>query len=335
MLNEFLVWWTGQLRSLLPRPLRDGGARRDVVRLQLDPGLGTVRATGRVRGEPAAAFPIDPGGLAALRGSLGGRTTAGLELELPPGRVLGRTVTLPLAAERDPGQVLRYEMNRLTPFEAADVHWSWLPLRRDRAAATMDLRLLLTPRAPLHPVLDALGRAGLRPAVLRAGPDAISLDAQPGRSRERDLQKALLAACALLALAAAAIPFVQQSRAMARTEAGIAALRPAVAQADALRRRALADAAGEDVLALQRDGSGSILLMLAALTDALGDDTALTDLSFRARVATISGTSAAAVRLIPALTTQPALVNTTFTAPVTRIEATRKEGFTLRTELAP
>ena len=41
-----------------------------------------------------------------------------------PAAVLERNVMLPLAAEHDVSRVLRYEMDRLTPFTAEQVFWS-------------------------------------------------------------------------------------------------------------------------------------------------------------------------------------------------------------------
>ena len=144
MLSEFLIWWSGQLRSLLPGRLRGGGVRRGAMRLLLEPGLSGVRAVGRGGAGASEAFALDAEGLASLRAGLGGRA---VELELPPGRMLSRTVSLPLAAERDPGQVLRYEMDRLTPFGAEAVHWSWRRLGRVWCRRTVCCPGLLIPRS--------------------------------------------------------------------------------------------------------------------------------------------------------------------------------------------
>ena len=335
MLDEFLTWWKGQLVSLLPPRLRGRDADRDTVNLVLAPTLDTVEvpAQPRFRTVSPERFGSAGPGFAALRARLGARTAPKADLVLPPGLLLEQAVTLPLATERELGRVLRFEMDRLTPFAADDVFWSWRITGRNRGEGQLHLVLSLTPRAPLLPVLDALAAAGLRARLLRSGAAVITLDQVVEAAWRRRVRWGLAAACAVLAVGAAAAPFLRQSLDSRKVERGIAALRPAVERADALRRRAVADAAGVDVLAAQRAESGNVLAMLAALTVALPDDTSLTDLAFRARVATISGRSGAAVRLIPLLTAEPALQNTAFTAAVTRNDTTGTEGFTLQTEL--
>ncbi len=76
--------------------------------------------------------------------------------------------------------------------------------------------------------------------------------------------------------------------------------------------------------------------MLAALTEILPDDTNLSDLVLRSRVATLSGRSAAAARLITALASDPTIHNPIFTAPVTRSDiAANVESFSIRLEFVP
>ena len=274
-----------------------------------------------------------------MRTAIQGQDPATL-LRLPPELLLEQNVVLPIAAERDPERVLHYEMDRITPFAADELFWTWAIDRRDRANGRLQLRLSLVPKARLAAVLPALAAAGLRPPALDAstpgGPSRrIALDrVQPGRWRAWGLAAAGTT-CAVLAVAAAAIPFVMQSNASARIEARIAVLRPQVDQVETLRRQILSSAAGSDVFAEQRARVGDALGALATLTDILPDDTVLTELSVRARMVTISGQSAGAARLIPALAADPTLRNPAFAAPVTRNEGTRGEGFSIRAEIVP
>jgi general secretion pathway protein L len=272
--------------------------------------------------------------MAALRSALGARRPPA-QLLLPPGTVLEHAVTLPLAAERDPESVLRYEMDRLTPFAAAELYWTWAIDRRDRARSQLHLRLSLVLRAQVDAALFMLRQAGLHPSAL-AGETGRVIPLEPaGTSRwRRRTASALAVACGLLAIAAIAIPFIGQSRETRRIERQIAAHRPAVERSETLRRNMAAAAAGVDVLAAQRTRLGDPLAVLAALTDILPDDTVLTDLTLRQRVITISGQSGTAARLIAALAADPAIRNPNFTAPVTRNETTHTDIFSIRAEAA-
>jgi len=120
-----------------------------------------------------------------------------------------------------------------------------------------------------------------------------------------------------------------------RIEARIAALRPQVDQAQALRQAIQSRAATIDVVQAERARVGDALGVLAALTIVLPDDTHLTELTLRRRVLSITGESAGAARLIAALEAEPAFRNPAFVAPVTRGTDGRAEAFSLRAEAAP
>lgn len=341
MLNDFLLWWARELRAAIPARLLPSGAALDARGLAMalhlpadaPPAVDvTVRRKGR--DGTLGSFMLDDAGVPALRAAVAGQGSA-VVLRLPPGVLLEQSVALPLAAERDPERVLQYEMDRVTPFAAGDLFWTWSVERRDRANGRLHVRLALVPRVRLAAVLDALRGVGLRPTAFETvnPPRRIALE-RPRTASRRGLALAA-AACAVLAVAAAAVPFGVQSVRGARIERRIVALRPQVDQAEALRRRILASAAGQDVFADQRAHSGDALSMLALLTDVLPDDTYLNELTMRARVVTLSGLSAGAARLIAALAAEPGIRNPAFAAPVTRGEGTRNEGFSIRAEVAP
>lgn len=344
MLNQFLTWWSRQLLSLAPVRLAPENRRGTVLVAVVHGAAGLELLAGR-RGREASLgrFALDEAGVRGMRAALGGRPRpVAVVLRLSTGQVLDQEVVLPLAAERDPERVLHYEMDRLTPFAPDEVYWGWTVARRDRARGKLHLSLLLVPRASLLAHVSALERAGAAPTELEApgpagSPLRITLRHEPS-ARERWRQRGVgvaAAACAVLAVVAAGLPFVQQSQSSDAVEARIAALRPQVDQADALRRQIAAIAGSNDVIALQRERVGDALAVIAAVTEILPDDTFLTDLQLQSRTLTLTGQSAAAARLIAALAADPAIRNPTFTAPVTRNEAGRSEGFAIRAEVGP
>ena len=110
-----------------------------------------------------------------------------------------------------------------------------------------------------------------------------------------------VAGCAAMAVAAAALPVLRQSLALAAVEDRIAELRPRVEQAGMLRQRIAAGSAGSGRIAAARRQAAEPLMILAAVTGALPDDTWLDGLSLRQRHLVLEGHSAAATRLIAAL----------------------------------
>ena len=198
-------------------------------------------------------------------------------MRVGPGALLERPVELPLAAERDLDRVISYEMDRLTPFNAADVVWQAVVVRRETTQRRLHLHLWLVPRRALQPCLDLLSRIGLQPAWVEAGsadgtPRRIALAAaRTDRTAHRVLATAAGAAAAL-AVIAIVTPFVTQVLARHATEQAIAALTPQVAKVEALRQNIAAGTAAADILTTERARIGDALQVLAAVTDILSDD---------------------------------------------------------------
>jgi general secretion pathway protein L len=332
MIGLFVHWWVEQMAGLLPSCVRRSltpdalvlAAEGDTLRL-------LHRRRGRER--PMGDVPLAAAGTALPR--LLPRRRIALVLRIATG-LLERDVTLPLAAERDPARVLRYELDRLTPFGADDVVWDWMALRRDPVRARLHLRLWLVPRRLLVPLLTVLADARLAPAVLevaapRGGWRTIRL--HPSSAARRTAPVLAGAASAVLALAALATPFLRQSAAASAVDARIAALRPLAAEAASLRRQA---AAGGDVVAAERTRLGDAVAAIAAVTEALPDDTFLTALTLRQRRLGLGGESRGAAALIARLAADARFRNPSFAAPVTRSDGGRAaDRFEINADLAP
>ncbi len=341
MLAELSIWWIRQMADLaapVVGRLRDG----DPDALVLTPGPPPSRAlhvARRRKGRLEAAASVPPGdadGLRALAGA--SRAPVVLVLPVPP---LIRSVELPLAAEASLDRVIRYEMDRLTPFAAEDVFFAHRVTGRDRARAILGCELIVVPKAAVQALLDRLSPAGVTPSALEAaGPGGTvcripMVHAEPGRlARERLAWRLAVAGCAAMAAATIAVPVLRQSLALAAVEDRIAELRPAVEQAELLRQRIAAGSAGSGRIAAARRQAAEPLMILAALTDTLPDDTWLAGLSLRERHLVLEGHSAAATRLIAALAGEPLLHNPAFAAPVMRAE-TGGELFTIQAEAGP
>lgn len=341
MLRALLTWWAARLAELLPARLRAGATLPDALLLSLATPLeADVALRRRGREAPLGRFILDDAGLASL--ALRRRPRRVL-LRPVPDALLERDVALPLAAQHDPAGVLRHELDRLTPFAAAEVFWAWRLGARDVARNTLRLRLFLLPRSTIQPAVEALRRFGLPPTALEAlaadgVPCTIPLDdaAPPSPSRLAWRRRGLFAAgtgCAALGIAAIALPFALQSMALADAERHIAALQPRVQEAEALRRRMAEAKGGQDAFAAERARVGDALQAIAALTDVLPDDTWLTEFTLRQRKLTMAGRSGGAARLIGLLSADPTIRDPAFVAPVTRAESGGGDVFSIRAEL--
>ena len=345
MIREFFVWWFGQLLDLLPQRLRQStfSAADALVVTPIGPlALGVEAITIHVRRNgretPVGQFPLDAFSLPEMPRSTG-RTTV---LRLGEADVLGKTITLPLAAERELNQVLSFEMDRESPFSAEELYWNHRIDETDRQNGRLSVRLSLVPKTNLDPLLATLARSDLRPTRVEIanGPDQgfyLLLNGD-GNHTHRAYGRLLwpaAAICAALMLAAIITPFARQEWTLAALDREVVAGRAAAAEADSLRQEIdrLSGTAG--FVDSERDKAGRPLVVLAASTRTLPDDTYLTEMELRQRKVTLSGRSAAAARLIGALAGDGEFKNPVFAAPVTRLEALRSELFTINAEVGP
>ena len=332
MLPELITWWTRQMGDLFA-PVLNGARTRLPDALLLTPGPDGIAIAHRRRGRTALPATVTDDGLRTALARR--RENLVLSLSSP---MLIREATLPAAALGGLDRVLRYEMDRLTPFGPDDVYFSHRLLSVDRARSTLQVELAVLPRAGVLPILDRLTNAGARPDVLEApGPDGLvrrigitTRDAAK-LARDRLLTRLTAMLCGALAVAVVAVPLLRQSLALAEVEAQISLLRPRVDQVETLRKRIAASTAGAGKIAAARTQAGAVLEILAVLTQTVPDDTWLTNLSLRQRSLVLEGHSAAATKLLAAIGAQPRFRDPSFAAPVLRAE-NGGEVFTVRTE---
>ena len=341
IIGDFFTWWGDQLRALLPTGL--AGATpldHDAVLITIGDSPDLVEVALRKRGQTSrlGRFTLDPAGVRALKQAcaLPGRPNATI-LRLAPDFLLEKQLTLPLAAERELDRVLGFEMDRETPFAADEVYWDATVLERDRRQGRLKVLLSLVPRAPLAELIRNLTAADVAPTVLApvladGSVRPIQLDHSGTRGGGRAVPM-LAAATAVLALVAVALPFVKQAVAFRAIDSTITTLQPTVDEASRLRRQITGG--GGEAIAAERAKLPNTLKVLAATTQALPDDTHLTDLSLKNHRLSLIGQSAAAARLLGALAADPTFTDPAFAAPVTKLEANRQEIFSIVTEVAP
>ncbi len=338
MLVEFLEWWGGQLRTLLPSRFSQPGGQDALIADVSVPGVLTMRRRRRGVEQRVAETHGDDAGMPGLRAAIGGRARGEpVLLRVPASWVLERAVSLPLAAERDLARVLGYEMERLTPFTAAELVWDHLVVLRDRARVRINLRLTMIRRSALDDATGFLRPLGAVPSAVEAAmPDGMRVLklAREGGGQARLPVRTLAIAAGALALLVIVSPFLRQAIRLSSLHEQLAAMAPGIAQVEALRRRISSTTAGGDAVAAETRRLGDTLEALAALTEVLPDDSYLTEFTMRERKITMAGLGASAPRLISGLSADPRVKNPAFTAPVTKSETNHLDVFAIRAELA-
>ena len=340
LLVEFLEWWGGQLRDLVPAHwlTQPGGADALIADVSV-PGILTMRRRRGGMEQRLTELHGDDAGSPGLRAAVAGRPRGEpVLLRVAPAIVLERAVSLPLAAERDLVRVLGYEMERLTPFAASELVWDHLVLLRDRARGRINLRLTMVQLAAVAQPMAMLQGLGVVPAALEAAmPDGMRVLklTHEGRPAQARLSiRSLAIAAGVLAALAIASPFLRQALHLAALRAQMDSMAPRIAQVEALRQRIAGSSAGGDAVAAETRRLGDTLEAIAALTEVLPDDSYLTEFTMRERKMTMAGLGASAPRLISGLSADPRLRSPAFTAPVTKSETNHLDVFAIRAELA-
>ncbi len=352
MLKEVVTWWGQQWLALLPRQLTAVGSwsRALVIDWPADaPGAPVAEAasftlTRRSAGQETVIgrFVSDESGLAALRRACAAQGRGrDLLLRLTPGALLEHRFVMPITAEPHATEVMRHEIDRLTPFGAEDVFWTCAVARRDRARGRVFLRLSLVMRAPLQAFLLRLAAVGLAPRAIEA-PAAdgglrhlmIGAAAETGRGLRHHAIRFAAAVCVVLAITATVSPFILQRQRIDRIENEIALLGPRVAEVRALHARIAAEMAGADMTAAAQAAIGDPLAAMAAVTAVLPDNTFLTSLTLSRKTIIVTGQSVDPARLIAAMSSDPAIRNPSFSAPVTMTSNGQASLFSITATMA-
>lgn len=343
---RFWTWWMHALASWLPPRLRMlfGLAherlllRRDGASLHLTLERGdTLREVGTLPWAGDGDAGGDP--LASLLAS----RVADLPrwLLLPAGAGLRRRLTLPAAAGERLHDVLAFEIDRQTPFAAADVRYDARILAR--RGQQLDAELVVVPRAALEQATGALGAlAGTLVGIDMAGEDGralgINLLAGSQRHRRADPWRAwnwTFAGVAVIAVAMAMWLMLGNRRDVADAFAGEVQARAQDARAVAVERRQLVDLVeGMQFLQQTRAARPTAVEVLDDLSRRLPDTTYIEKLSIEDDQLLLIGQSSDASALVGQLEGSKLWRSPALTGALQPDPRTHRDRFTLTAQLA-
>ena len=342
----FLGWWLMELGGLLPHRFRQAGrrGRRGLV-LALGPDESTVMertAEGeRTLGSVATEVPDHDQRLRALlaRARRRGRPAT---VRLPGDLGLRKVLDLPLAARDDLEQMLRFEMDRLTPFKADEVYFAQRLLATDPAAKRISVELHVAPRRVVDEALATTRRLGLETVrVELATADATGANSsnllrqEPGAgAREARLNRTLALVAVALAVIAVVIPLRRQQATLADLETRVASARAEAEESMALRERIEQLARSAQFLIAEKTGRPMVTEVLAELTQLVPDQAHIIQLELRDGTVQLHGYATAASELIGLFDQSKLFKTPQFRSPVTQDPRSGFERFHLSVEIA-
>jgi len=343
--GTFLQWWGEGLTYLLPRALREAGwagPKWWTIELEADEARFAYFVGSEKNALRHYAFPIsgESAERAGVLNMLWKQRGSGVQFiaRVPPSQVLNKTVTLPMAAERNLRELLGFEIERQTPFKVEQVYYGYRIVSRDTNAKRVAVELLVIPRTIADHLLDSLSRWNIQPDVLTATDQPYSRDHAnllpperrparlPGASR---LNRVLGAMVALLLGASAYLTLTQQAQVRARLNAEIDIYKGEAETVARLKRQRDDLAKKAEFMSTKIKGRLSVIQALEEVTRLLPDDTWLQQLEINGDRIDMQGVSMNASVLIGLVESSDLFKEAAFRSPITRDQRSGRERFNL------
>jgi len=355
-LPKFLHWWAGELRLLLPQRWRGLFGSSAVWFVLQHESLKPADADGDTdawsihrAGQPATLARWNDADDArmqqdALKSALLGtdREDVRLALCVPAAEALQRKLQLPLAARDNLRQVAGFEMDRQTPFRAAQVHYAARELTQPAPEGRFWAELVAMPRGKLDPLLARLAALGIAiDAVdLAVGSDRRGVNLLPPEQRPRHVSPRKRWNLALVALSLVLLVLIlsqwlnNRRTALATMQAQVQAMHGEAQQVATLRQRLQDHAGAAGFLTDRKRNTVSTLDILQDLTKRLPPTAWLERLSIDDNGQLgFQGQSPQASALVDALKGSTLYSDATFQGTIQRDPATTKERFYMVAQL--
>lgn len=333
-LNAYWRWWLGELNGMMPASWRER-LQHAMRRVTLEVGESAVTLgvdeSGSV--ERIESFPLSED--SDLQKQQIRDTLARAELHESPrvlmldrAGVLRKEVRLPLAAESNLHQVLRFEMDRQTPFRADDVYFDWKILGHDKEAGQVRIDLVVAPRVEVDPLCQTLASRGLGASCVDildddkpVGVNLLPIDKRVKVVNRKSRFNQVLALAGVVLVAV----FMVASLALRSHQASELELAIEEVREEALRVQRIRDQISDTMesagfLAERRQASPMAVDILADVTKTLPDNTFLDRLVVGQNTVQMQGKSQNAQALIEQVNDSPLMGSASFRGS-TRIDA--------------
>lgn len=261
-------------------------------------------------------------------------------LRFPVSQALVRTVSLPAAAEKNLRQVAGFEMDRLTPFTAAQVYYDVAVLERQTEQRRLRVELTALPRTVVDPVLTQLRQRELSPDVLDVAGGRPGLNLLPLEQRVRRglwgqrLRAAVIGFSLLLVAAAAILPIWQQRQLLLATMTKVSQLQHTANETLSLRDQLDQTLEASRLLTQKKQAFPPRVDVLLELTMILPDDTSVERLQVNEDTLQVIGQSARASALVGIVESSRLFSGASFVSPVTTDPRTGRERFVISARIA-
>lgn len=344
-LAAFFGWWWGELAGLVPRRFRQATRRerRGLVLVLGSSASGVLERT--PEGERAlGSVPVDAADHDQRLGALlrqAKRHRRPVTVRLSGELGLRKIIDLPLATKDDLAQLLRFEMDRLTPFRAEEVYFAQRVVGSDAQNRRITVNLQVAPKRVVEQALETARGFGVIPARIELdraeanGTEPLNLlpDERGQGARQNRLNRALALLALVLAVIAVIIPLRRHQATVAELEAQVAAAQAEAEESLTLRERLDQLSESARFLLTEKTRRPMVTEVLAELTRLVPDQAHIIQLQLRDDTVQLHGFAATASDLIGLLEQSPLFRAPQFRSPVTQDPNSGSERFHVSVEL--
>lgn len=340
--KKFFQWWGRELVFLVPKSLRHRLRERHGSVILLPVAQGFQVSLLDDAGHTLIERHIDsnqPDSFLQLKNQYQTIEKAEIVLRLSADLALQKLIYLPAAAQENLYQVVSFELDRYTPFNAEQVYFTLLPLGQTEHQQIRAL-LIAVPKPQLDrqlTILEALGiqphRVDYAPALSEFPQSQGAYNLLPARFRQQTskLSQSIqwLTGTLLLLLSCAVLvwPVLQEGQAVDSLKARIKQLEKQNRIVDEQQTEIDAIHAETQKLIDIKSSSPALLAVLNELSHLLNDETWLTHMHFADNQLQIQGQSPAASTLISTLEASDFFSSVSFVSPLTQDKTTGRERF--------
>ncbi len=352
-LSDFWRWWRGEISRMLPERLAAlGGGGAPLLFIEGDDAVAIDphAASGSAEKRVSLAGLDEARRKAAVRSLLDGvgETRARARAAVRHEEALVRRTTLPAATEENLAQVLAFEMDRLSPFQADEVYFDQRVVSRDAGNGQVVVELAIARREVVDARVRELRDLGvsvqgvaLRDDAKRAAaPFDLLPSEQRGEretSRERLVRNALIGAVLLLFAAALIFPVWKKRDAVIQMLPVVERARQEAQATDAVVRDLERQAADYNYLLARKYALYPAAAYVEELSRLLPDHTWLQQLDLKTsgknKEVVITGETASSSKLIELLEQSKMLQNAAPRGPTSRGSTPGTERFMIGAEL--
>ena len=343
--TEFFGWWRDQLIQSLPQDWREK-LHTETATYSISMEADHIAAIND-RGEELFGFARsdDP----AIVASQVAAAVKSVEEDQPEffavisdDKVLMRTLMLPAATEDSLHQVLRYEMDKHTPFKAEEVYFDATVLDHVAGGTKIRVGLAVVRRQVIDEIVGFLSQRGIALHGVDIASDSgpVGVNLLPAEQRtvrdRRQIRLNLLFAVAFLILLYTVMwqSVVSREQALAVYDEEVEAVKAEAETVMELRKRLNDAREAASFLAERRASQTTVIGLLAELTELLPDDTWLQRLQITGETLQLSGQTSETARIVGLLQEEARNVcEPNIRGAVTPDRESGKERFTIEAEL--